>query len=61
MSRVISIAMTLFTFFLTKKFTIGLRTIAIIVENIIGTIIAFAIDSIVTNANNPTIIKDAFA
>jgi hypothetical protein len=59
--NVMIMAMTLFIFFFTKKQTTGCRTIEIIIENMNGMIIPFAMYSIEMRAYVPMKKRDAFA
>ena len=57
---VIAIAITLFIFIRTKKFTTGCKTTAIITAKTIGTIIVFPINNIAIKAIKPIIKMVAF-
>lgn len=59
MKIVIIIPATLFIFFLTKKFTTGWSTMAIIMAKTTGTIILFAMYRMVIKAHKPIIKKEA--
>ena len=54
MHRVIIMAITLFIFFRTKKFTTGCNTIEIMIAKTIGMIMPWAMYNIVNKANKPT-------